>query len=109
MSISAFIPEPGSDAERLFHVPVATEAFFEDCWEPAAEELGLRWVPLFATGVELTKADVPEVLGELGRLRAWAERALDGDRLALLLARLGRLTEELPGAFEREGAVVYIG
>lgn len=109
MSISAFMPEPTGDYEKLFNVPVATEAFFGECWEPAAETLGLRWVPLFASGIDVTKADLPEVLEELAKLRQWAARGLAGDRLALMLARLDRLVAELPKALERDGAVVYIG
>ncbi|NBD23684.1 hypothetical protein [Paenibacillus glycinis] len=109
MSISAFMPEPSGEYEKLFNVPVATEAFFGECWEPAAEALGLRWVPLFAPGIEVTKADLPDVLEELAKLKQWAARGLDGDRQALMLARLDRLAEELPKALERDGAVVYIG
>ncbi|WP_274650919.1 hypothetical protein [Paenibacillus humicola] len=109
MAISAFIPEPENEFEQLFSVPVATEAFFQACWEPAVEPLGLQWVPGFASGIDVTKDDLPAVLAELEKLKLWAETELSGDRRDKMLERLERLAAELPHAFRREGAVVFIG
>ncbi|TMV49096.1 hypothetical protein FE783_15630 [Paenibacillus mesophilus] len=109
MSISAFIPEPVDDFERRYNVPVAAEAFFAECWEPAAEALGLQWVPLFSTGIDVMKEDLPAVLGELARLKQWALSQDGGERMAKLVSRIELLQTELPKALQREGAVVYIG
>ncbi|CAG7599277.1 hypothetical protein PAESOLCIP111_00298 [Paenibacillus solanacearum] len=109
MSISAFIPEPANDAERQFHVPVAAEAFFAECWEPPAEALGLKWVPLFSTGIEIEKQDLPEVLDELNRLKEWALEQAGGERMEKLLSRIQMLLTALPQMLQRDGAVVYIG
>ncbi|UUZ90133.1 hypothetical protein LJK87_29630 [Paenibacillus sp. P25] len=109
MSISAFIPEPADDLERQFHIPVSTEAFFAECWEPAAEELGLRWVPVFSTGIEITKEDLPEVLGELNRLKEWALEQSGGERMKQLVSRIDLLLAESPRALQRDGTAVYIG
>ncbi|MDF2659871.1 MAG: hypothetical protein K0Q94_2662 [Paenibacillus sp.] len=109
MSISAFIPEPVNDYERQYNVPVAAEAFFAECWEPAAEALGLRWVPLFSTGIDVMKEDLPAVLDELARLKQWALSEAGEERMAKLASRIELLESELPKALQRDGAVVYIG
>jgi hypothetical protein len=109
MSISAFIPEPVNDFERQFNVPVAAESFFSECWEPAAETLGLKWVPVFSTGIDVMKEDLPAVLDELARLKQWALSQAGGERMAKLASRIELLQTELPKALQREGAVVYIG
>ncbi|MEF3303584.1 hypothetical protein [Paenibacillus sp. GYB003] len=109
MSISAFIPEPADDFERKYSVPVAAESFFAECWEPAAEALGLRWVPLFSTGVDVMKEDLPAVLDELARLKQWALSRGGGERMEKLASRIELLETELPKALRRDGAVVYIG
>lgn len=109
MSISAFVPDPVNGFERQFHIPVAAEAFFAEYWEPAAEQLGLQWVPLFSTGINITKEDLPAVLDELARLKEWASNQSGGERIAKLASRIELLQAELPKALERDGAVVYIG
>ncbi|MFE5317676.1 hypothetical protein ACFQ88_03095 [Paenibacillus sp. NPDC056579] len=109
MSISAFIPEPADELERQFHVPVAAEAFFAECWEPAAEALGLKWVPVFSTGIEIMKEDLPDVLDELNRLKEWAMDQPGGERMEKLTMRIELLLTELPKALQRDGAIVYIG
>jgi hypothetical protein len=109
MSIMAFIHRPENEFEQQFNVPVATEAFFRDFWEPAVKTLGLQWVPIFAAGIDVRKEDLPDVLEELDRLKLWAERELSGEQRDHILARIGRLADELPKAFQREDAVVFIG
>jgi hypothetical protein len=109
MSISAFIPEPVNDFERQFNVPVAAEAFFSECWEPAAEALGLQWVPIFSTGIDVMKEDLPAVLDELARLKQWALSQAGGERMEKLVSRIELLQTELPKALQRDGVVVYIG
>lgn len=109
MSIIAFIPDPVDGFERQFQVPVAAEAFFAECWEPASEALGLQWVPLFSTGVDVMKEDLPAVLDELARLIEWANSHIDADKREKLASRIELLQTELPKALQRDGAVVYIG
>lgn len=47
MAISVMILDPQNDFEKHFFLPVATESFFKECWIPAIQSLGLRWVDLF--------------------------------------------------------------
>lgn len=108
MSVSAFIPHPENEEELGFNVPVASEAFFNAYWMPAAEELNLQWVPIFSTGIDISEEDLPDVLGELDRLKQWAA-GRGGEEMEQMLSRIDMLMARLPQAFEREGAVVYIG
>ncbi|MCQ6560968.1 hypothetical protein [Paenibacillus mendelii] len=108
MSVSAYIPHPENEEEFGFNVPVASEAFFKAYWEPAAEELNLQWVPIFSTGIDVSEEDLPDVLDELNRLKQWAA-ARGGEEMEQMLGRIDLLITQLPQAYRREGAVVYIG
>ncbi|SFD76938.1 hypothetical protein SAMN05216378_1352 [Paenibacillus catalpae] len=109
MSISAFIIDPEDEFERSFNLPVATEAFYKQYWEPAVEELGLEWAALFQGGTDVEREDVPVILEEISKLKEWVTSKMSGDAAEHMLRRLNLLETELPGAFKRGGAVVYIG
>ncbi|MBM7564954.1 hypothetical protein [Paenibacillus sacheonensis] len=109
MSISAIIIDPEDEFERSFMLPVATEEFYTKYWGPAAEELGLQWTALFQGGTDVEGEDVPAILKEIAMLKVWAAAKMSGDALEHMLNRLKQLETELPGAFRRGDAVVYIG
>jgi hypothetical protein len=109
MSISAFIVDPEDEFERSFMLPVATEAFYKQYWEPAAEELGLEWTALFQGGTDVEREDIPVILEEISRLKDWVNAKLTGEAQEHMLRRLNLLETGLPHAFRRKGAVVYIG
>lgn len=109
MSISAIIVDPEDDFERSFMLPVATESFFQKYWLPAVEELKLEWAELFQDGTDVRREDIPAILDEVTRLKEWARSKMDGDDREHMLRRLELLEEELPKAYRRDDAVVYIG
>ncbi|MFC5650334.1 hypothetical protein ACFPYJ_14585 [Paenibacillus solisilvae] len=109
MSISAIIIDPENEFERYFMLPIATEAFYKKYWEPAVEELGLQWIALFQDGTDVEREDAPAVLEEISRLKDWVRSKISGDAQEHMLSRLELLESELPNAFRRGGAVVYIG
>ncbi|WP_028610830.1 hypothetical protein [Paenibacillus harenae] len=109
MSISAIIIDPEDEFERSFMLPIATESFYKKYWEPAIEELGLQWTALFQGGTDVEREDVPSVLEEITRLKDWVRSRMDGDEQEHMLRRLDLLESELPKAFRRGAAVVYIG
>lgn len=109
MSIAAIIQDPETDQEKQFYVPIATERWFRDVWLKLAQELQLEWVPLFRTGVQVEKHDLSAVLEELDRLDDLARRKLAAVELAQLTERLTDVRDALSTAFEREGAIIYIG
>ncbi|NIK71775.1 MULTISPECIES: hypothetical protein [unclassified Paenibacillus] len=109
MSISAFILDPEDEFERAFMLPVATEAFYKQYWEPATEELGLQWTALFQGGTDVEHEDVPAILEELDKLKEWVIAKMDGEAREHMLRRLKLLETGLPSAFRRGDTVVHIG
>ncbi|MCM3628383.1 hypothetical protein M3194_13510 [Paenibacillus glycanilyticus] len=109
MSISAFIVDPEDEFERSFMLPVATESFYKQYWEPAAEELGLEWTALFQGGTDVEQEDVPKILEEIAQLKEWVSSKMSGEAQEHMLRRLNLLEIGLPSAFRRDGTVVYIG
>ncbi|MDR6777701.1 MULTISPECIES: hypothetical protein [Paenibacillus] len=109
MSVSVMILEPQNEFEKSFFFPVASESFFNECWQPAIESLGLQWIDLFSTGVDVEEEDLPIILSELRQLQNWAERNLEEDHKNKLVERVITLIEKLPSAFQRKEAVVFIG
>lgn len=109
MSVSAMIIDPEDDFERSFMLPIATESFYEKYWLPAVEELGLAWIAQFRSGTDVEQEDMPHVLEEIARLKDWVRAKLGGEPGAHMLSRLELLERELPGAYRRGGAIVYIG
>ncbi|WNQ14066.1 hypothetical protein MJA45_13920 [Paenibacillus aurantius] len=109
MSISAIIIDPEDEFESSFMLPVATESFYSKYWLPAVEELNLQWAALFQDGTDVESEDIPAVLEEVARLKEWAHTRMDGEDREHMLRRLELLETELPKAYRRGGAVVYIG
>lgn len=108
MSVALLVtPRRGnSEASRL--VPVATQDMFTTIWKPAAERLGLRWIPLFEGGTTVERDDLPDVLRELGVLRNWCVSS-DSAR-ELILGRIERLIAELQQILSTNDDVeVFIG
>ncbi|MEK3964572.1 MULTISPECIES: hypothetical protein [Paenibacillus] len=109
MAISVMILDPQNDFEKHFFLPVATESFFKECWIPAIQSLGLRWVDLFSTGVDVEEEDLPSILAELDQLKEWADQNLEEEQKTKLFERVEGIKEKLPNAFQRKDAVVFIG
>ena len=103
MSIVPLVEGPSSAPPSL---PIATEAVCQQTWLPACTALGLQWVPLFESGLPLTKADRPFVLEELKRFEGWvrsnAADAEPADRAQTLARALAKVTFD-------SGVSVYIG
>jgi len=81
MSIEMGIRHRGSGEYEV--VPVSTSGTFEKVWRPAAERLGLEFVPLFSGGALTTVPTelVPRIVAEVRRLRGWAATQPDGNYL----------------------------
>ncbi|EGO62382.1 hypothetical protein [Acetonema longum] len=111
MSVYAYILNAENDFEKSLSTPVAVEKFFNEFWLPAAEELGLKWIPTFSAGMDVTKEDVSEILDELSRLKKWAKKhqQMSQDDRTYMISRIELLEERLPQAFRRENAVMFIG
>jgi hypothetical protein len=94
-------------------VPISTESIFHTYWLPAANLLALRWVPAFAGGIDIEEQDIPEVLDELRRLRAYVASAPRPDWpaeiAAYVLGRIDLLADRLDGTRGERDITRYIG
>ncbi|WP_334076647.1 hypothetical protein [Paenibacillus sanfengchensis] len=106
MSVAAMIIEP---KDRDFYVPVASEAFFCKCWIPASIELKLQYIPLFQSGVDIQKEDLPLLFQELSQLMKWSKQNLSKEDGLHLCSRVELLKTKLTEAFSEEGVIVFIG
>lgn len=110
MSISAMVLEAKDEFEEKFFIPVATESFFQECWEPAIEELGLKWTKVFSVGIDLVKEDFPFVLEELSKIKEWAKENLPEEKRIKIIERIELIETELPIVFtHRDGIIIFIG
>jgi hypothetical protein len=71
MSVAINIIRPRTKADQMFYVPVAGQRTFDQVWAPAAENLGLYWMPQFSTGLSVEKSDMPAVRAEFIAMRDW--------------------------------------
>jgi len=90
-------PREGEEVE--FDVPVAPMSTFREYWLPACKVLGLKWIPMFETGIPVRVEDVPDVLEELRALDAWLEQPgneaapIIGERVKMLMDGLERASK----------------
>lgn len=90
MSVAMIITDRNRE-QRM--IPVATERTYEDVWQTGARALGLDWVELMQTGVEITSENRAEVGQQLKRLGVWfADHGHTYENV-----RLGTLLGEIEG------------
>lgn len=109
MSIGAFILNPKDEFEKNFYIPVAAEAFFQECWEPAINDLKLEWVNVFSVGIDLEEEDLPHVMKKLSQIKEWAKMNPAYEKQVQIIQRIDLLEAELPKVFRRKGRSVFIG
>lgn len=105
MSVAILI-EFKDPAREALYLPLATQGAYSSEWVPLARALGLRWLPLFLTGMAVSVEDLAAVVDELRRLRT----VLAGDpRTPATVERLDFILERLRSVDLREVAEVFIG
>ena len=109
MSISILVKElPEGDAKAEL-IPLATEEAFRRYWVPGCDALGLRWVPLFQTGVPLQREDLAQVLTELRALREWMGSSPSDEGTAAVCSRLDAAFLALERVAAVPEADIFIG
>lgn len=103
MTVALLVKDHADAAQRL--VPVAVEAFFRSEWLVGARELGLAWVELMESGVDITADNVDDVVAELRRLQAW----MSGRGSLYAQERMTQLLVELEQLSFATGATAWIG
>jgi hypothetical protein len=110
MSIGIIVDTPKDDEEKLFFIPVATEKIFEKYWMPAAQEMNLKWIPIFETGIVIEKEDLPSIIKELKQVEEWVlNNVKDSETSKALLDRITYIINALPNAFDKNDIKLYIG
>ncbi|OKP91352.1 hypothetical protein [Paenibacillus sp. P32E] len=109
MAISVIINNPQNEFEKKFYIQIAYLSFFRRCWIPGINELGLKWVELFESGVNVSEEDLPIILDELNQLKKWAYINLKDTDKEYFFENFDPLVEELPTAFQRKDTTVFIG
>lgn len=111
MSVSLLISNPINEQESNFNVPISTEKVFQDYWMPIIEELDLKWVRCFQSGIELEKEDLEFVLKDLAKMQNWINEYMNSERGGQLIERLENLCKELVDISNdsRSDVKVYIG
>jgi hypothetical protein len=105
MSVVALLKGNGVDSSMA----VATEIAFEQVWLPPSEELGLSWIPLFQSGLDIRPEDWDDIAHELRRLKSWALTKGDDETREYLVERIDRLLNEIPTFLDAPDGEVWIG
>lgn len=112
MSVSFFAKYPTPEnAEHL--IPVSTEQIFEEYWQPACSKLGLKWIPLFQTGLPLEVEDISSVIQELKQLKQFflnpSQFNIPESIKEYVTMRIQNLINELDKIQEKPFVEAYIG
>jgi hypothetical protein len=100
-------PSRGEDVAH--DVPVAPFQTFREVWLPACKALGLKWVPMFETGIPIDVDDVPDVRAELRSLKAWLAQPGNHDAASVMGERVDNLIEGLEEASRNPTAHIFVG
>lgn len=108
MSVSAFI---SNDDNNNINIPIATEKTFQDYWMPIINQLDLKWMACFQSGIEIGRQDLNFILKDLNEMQNWIEINMSNSMRGFMLKRIKNLSEELIKIFEGkvDDIRVYIG
>ncbi len=112
MTIALSIDNPISKNEKEIYIPISTENFFIKTWLPIIEKYNLKWVPLFQSGIFITKDDSKYVQKEINLLIEYCKTLsiLSEQENNHLLTRLIRLKSEISHIFNiRQNITIYVG
>lgn len=110
MSIAIMIDKPKNETEKSFYIPVATEKTFQTYWMKASEDLNLKWVPIFKTGIFIESEDKQVVSKEILLVKEWViKNVSDLDKKMSLEERIDYILDSLSKIFEDKSIKLYIG
>ncbi|MTQ98686.1 hypothetical protein GMD88_18895 [Pseudoflavonifractor sp. BIOML-A6] len=105
MSVSV-MGDKRPDGQGFLEIPVAFQRVYNQYWEPAVEELGIR---CFIVPTCFGKDKLEQALRELGLMREWTKKNVTGSDQEYILMRIEGLEKGLPEAFDREDTILYVG
>ena len=92
--------------ECALEIFVAFQSIYNQYWEPAIEELGIR---CFIAPTCFGKDKLEQALRELELMREWTKKNVTGSDQEYILMRIEGLEKGLPEAFDREDTILYVG
>lgn len=93
------------NSEVVLSENIASQNFYEKCWERAIAELGIKYLK---DGSEFNKSKLRDVTIELNLLSKWALKNLKGKDLECMAERIKNLQKVIPNAFNNDDEVLYI-
>ena len=111
MSVSVIVTNPKNNKEKLINIPIAAEAFFQNYWLPLINQLELKWLKCFQSGLEISYDDKDNVIKELKRLKLYLlYQGLMNDNNTFMTERLDNLINKIEEIFDqRKDVTLYIG
>ncbi|RYZ16291.1 MAG: hypothetical protein EOO70_04785 [Myxococcaceae bacterium] len=105
MSVAILINFKSTD-RAPHYIPGATQGEYHGVWLPAAEKLGLKWVPLFEDGPVVDVNDLPALMDEFRQLR---DALADSPKNAAILEHIDSILEEFSALDITEVSRIVIG
>lgn len=105
MSVS-LIREKRPYETLALEIPIAFQRIYKQYWEPAIEELRLRWIVAPSC---FGKDRLDDVLQELVQMKEWTLKNVSGADQEYILMRIDGLEKGIPSAFDKEDTVLHIG
>lgn len=84
---------------------IASTKFYNEYWEPAIKELGIKYLQ---ENAYFSKEQLAIVMNELSLLKGWANKNLSGSNLEYMVGRIDNLENIIPNSFEDEDTILYI-
>ncbi|MCL2387134.1 MAG: hypothetical protein FWC89_06235 [Defluviitaleaceae bacterium] len=109
MSVAAIIINPKDIAMDSPYIPLATENFFCEYWIPVINELELKWIACFQSGIDITRDDLPFILDELEKIKPWISENYPVEAVVFMVSRIDHLVDALREIICDDGVIVFIG
>jgi len=97
--------EGNPDGTIDLSVNIATTMFYNEYWEKAIKELGIK---IFRENGKFSKNELSGVISELEILKQWTISNLEGIEREYMEERIVNLIEVIPEMFNQEDIILYI-
>ncbi len=93
------------DSKLVLSENIATQEFYEEYWEKAIGQLGIKYIQ---DGAEFDYSQKDIESEELNLLLTWAKNNLQGKELEYMKSRVENLQKIIPEAFNDKESILYI-
>lgn len=108
MSVSLLIQNT-RDKEKNLYFPISGQLTYKEEWIPLAERLNLIFIPLFLTGIPISKDNLESVIKEFELLMNYTEQIQkDNAMYKYIYTKCGQVIEIL-NSFNPDSEELFIG